>query len=46
MKTYIAKLESVSPYSQGKFHNDATLEKEGADDYEARTCRSRSHQEN
>jgi hypothetical protein len=43
LKTYIARLESVSPYSQGKFHNEPALEKEGADDYEARTWRSRAH---
>lgn len=43
MKTYIARLESVSPYSQGKFHNDPPLEKEGPDDYEARTWKSRAH---
>lgn len=46
MKTYIARLKSSSPYSQGRHYskNDVPpLEKEGADAYEKRTWRNRLH---
>lgn len=43
MKEAIAKLESVTPYSQSRAHWDEHLPKEGYDDYEARTWRSRLH---
>ena len=41
MKQCIVTLESVSPYSQSRFHNEPKMEKESADDYEKRTWRSR-----
>lgn len=37
------KLESLSPYSQSRFHDAPKLEKEGHDEYEARTWRGRLH---
>lgn len=43
MHTAIAVLESMSPYSQSRFHNEPKKEKESADDYEKRTWRSRLH---
>lgn len=43
MKTAIATLESVSPYSQSRFHNTEKLNKEGADAYEKRTWKNRVH---
>ncbi len=43
MKTAIATLHSVSPYSQSKFHDTPKREKEGANDYEARTWKERTH---
>lgn len=43
MKEIIATLESVSPYSQGRFHNEPKLEKENHDEYEKRTWIKRLH---
>jgi hypothetical protein len=43
MKQALASLESISPYSQSRFHNTEKLEKEGHDDYEKRTWRNRLH---
>ena len=43
MKTCVVSLESVSPYSQSRFHNTEKLEKESHDDYEKRTWRDRLH---
>lgn len=43
MKRAIASLESISPYSQSRKHNDARQEREQHDDYEKRTWRSRLH---
>jgi len=43
MKTYVAKLESVSPYSQSRFHDEPKLDRETADDHEHRTWRKRLH---
>lgn len=43
MKTVIATLESLSPYSQSRFHNTPKEDKEPADAYEARTWRERCH---
>lgn len=43
MRNFIAQLNSVSPYSQSRFHNTAKLPKEQADDYEKRTWRERMH---
>ena len=43
MKTFVARLKSVSVYSQSKFHQTEKLEKEGHDAYERRTCRDRLH---
>ena len=43
MKTAIANLRSVSPYSQSAFHQTPKLDKESADDYERRTWRERCH---
>jgi hypothetical protein len=36
-------LESVSPYSQSKFHDTPKLDKENPNDYERRTWRERVH---
>ena len=41
MKQVVASLKSVSPYCQGRFHNEEKLEKESHDDYEKRTWRKR-----
>lgn len=43
MKSVIASLKSVSPYTQSRFHNTPKIEKEGHDDYEQRTWRDRCH---
>ena len=43
MKTAIAKIKSVSPYSQSKHYTTEKLPKELAKDYEARTWRDRLH---
>ena len=43
MKSVIASLKSVSPYTQGRFHNTPKIEKESHDDYEQRTWRERTH---
>lgn len=43
MKTAIATIESVSPYSQSKYYKTTELEKEKKSDYEARTWRDRMH---
>lgn len=43
MKTAVATLQSVSPYSQSKHHITPKLDKESAFDYEARTWRERLH---
>jgi len=42
-KIATAVLSSLSPYSQSRFHNTAKLNKETADDHEARTWMERSH---
>lgn len=41
MKIAICELESVSPYSQSRYHNTEMLDKENHDDYEKRTWRNR-----
>jgi hypothetical protein len=46
MKECIVSLQSVSPYSQSRFHNIDKLEKEGPDDYEKRTWKHRLHVNN
>jgi hypothetical protein len=43
MKTYIAKLKSVSPYSQSKFHETPKQDREIPKDYEERTWKQRLH---
>ena len=43
MKTVIAHLKSISPYSQSKHYDTEPLEKESKVDYEARTWRDRLH---
>lgn len=43
MKTAIAHLVSVSPYSQSKFVQTPKLDKEAHDEYEKRTWRDRCH---
>lgn len=43
MKQCMVTLESVSPYSQSRFHNTDKLEKEAHDDYEKRTWKNRLH---
>lgn len=43
MKTIIATLKSVSPYSQSKHYEVEPLEKESKGDYERRTWRERLH---
>lgn len=43
MKTAIAHLASVSPYSQSRFVQTPKLDKEAHDDYEKRTWRDRCH---
>lgn len=43
MKRYKVEIRGISPYSQGRYHDEPTLEKEGKDDYERRTWRGRMH---
>jgi hypothetical protein len=43
MKTAVATLKSISPYSQSRAHFTEKLNKESADDYEKRTWRDRLH---
>ena len=43
MKTAVASLQSVSPYSQSRHYDLPKLEKESADAYEKRTWRERCH---
>ena len=43
MKTAIATLKSISPYSQSRAHFTPKLDKEAADAYEERTWRERLH---
>lgn len=43
MKTVIASVEGVSPYSQSKSYETDKLQGEGFDDYERRTWRNRMH---
>lgn len=43
MKTAIATLTSVSPYSQSRHHTTEKLPKESASDFEKRTWRERMH---
>ncbi len=43
MKSVLAELKSVSPYTQSRFHNTPKNEKESHDDYEQRTWRERCH---
>ena len=43
MKTAVAVLESVSPYSQSRYFQVDPLPNEGKDDYERRTWRNRAH---
>ena len=43
MKTVIAHLKSVSPYSQSRHYEVSKLSKERPDDYEKRTWRERMH---
>lgn len=43
MKTYTVKLESVSPYSQSRYHDEPKLSRETADDHERRTWAKRMH---
>ena len=43
MKTVIATLKSVSPYSQSRYHGTDKIDREIPKDYEARTWRERLH---
>jgi hypothetical protein len=43
MKLAKVRLQSVSPYSQSRFHNEPKLDKELADDYEKRTWVEKGH---
>lgn len=43
MRTVIATLKSITPYSQSRAHQMPHEDKEGPDDYEKRTWRSRLH---
>ena len=43
MKTCVATLESVSPYSQSRMHDESRLNKEGHGDYEKRTWKKKAH---
>jgi len=43
MKTAIATLKSISPYSQGRYHNTPFLPRELHEDYDLRTWRERCH---
>lgn len=46
MKTIIAHVEGVAPYSQGRPYEVDRLQGEGHDDYERRTWRNRMHVDN
>lgn len=43
MRTATVSLESISPYSQSRYHSTPKNDKELANDYEARTWRNRLH---
>lgn len=43
MKVYTAELESVSPYSQSRYHDTPKTQGETANDHEERTWRGRLH---
>ena len=43
MKIAVCRLESVSPYSQSRYHETEKLNKEQPDDYRARTWREHLH---
>lgn len=43
MKTVIAQIEGLSPYSQGRSYEVEKLQGEGFEDYERRTWRHRQH---
>ena len=43
MRTVVAHLKSISPYSQSRHYQTPKLNKERPDDYEARTWRDRMH---
>lgn len=43
MKIYKAKLRSIAPYSQSRFHSTEKLNKESHEDYEKRTWKNRLH---
>ena len=43
MKTAVAHLKSISPYSQSRFHDAEKLPKENSQDYEERCWRGRLH---
>ena len=43
MRTFIAELESISPYSQSRYHDTEKETKETHEAYEARTWRNRVH---
>jgi hypothetical protein len=43
MKKAVCTLQSITPYSQSRFHNSPKLEKELADNYEERTWREKCH---
>jgi hypothetical protein len=43
MKIIKAKLQSIAPYSQGRYHSTDSLDKEGKDAYEKRTWRDKLH---
>lgn len=46
MKTVVATLESISPYSQSRHYDVPRLERELGKDYEVRTWRHRMHVDN
>jgi hypothetical protein len=43
MKKFIATLESVSAYAQGRYHDTPKLPRENESDYEARTVHAKLH---
>lgn len=43
MKTYVAQLKSIAPYSQSKHHEESALDKEQPLAYDRRTWRSKMH---
>lgn len=43
MKNYVVRLTGLSPYSQSKPHQVPKLDRETAEDYEARTWKNRMH---